>query len=348
LELKKFSEQLDGYREVNGQRETFPEQAIRYAWHLKVEWVILTNFKEVRLYNSYYRKPADGLRLRLQFSQFINELDRLWILSRPEVEAGELDKIETKAERKDVDKAVLDDLLEIRRLISDKISASNNSLSLASVRENVQKIIDRLIVIRVAEDRGLIGFGSLRIEHESWERRGLQTPFMRSLKTIFRDFDEIYNTKLFAPHACEDLVIDNSTLKKVIDTLYQYNFDFLGADVLGAIYEDYLGHVLQETTSGGVQIIESGDTRKKEGIYYTPTHLVEYIVKRTIGEMLDKCNSPDDVAKIKVLDPACGSGSFLIKAFDVFKQWYENYNSKWTPKDQTLAPHFQKITDIDG
>ena len=47
LELKKFDEQLDGYREVHGRKETFPEQATRYAWHLKVEWVVLTNFKEI-------------------------------------------------------------------------------------------------------------------------------------------------------------------------------------------------------------------------------------------------------------------------------------------------------------
>jgi type I restriction-modification system DNA methylase subunit len=347
LELKKFDEQLDGYREVRGRKETFPEQAARYAWHLKVEWVVLTNFKEVRLYNSYYRKPADGLRLQLRFPQFASELDKLWILSLASVQAGELDKIERKAERKNIDEAVLEDLLEIRRLLSDNISSSNNSLSIRTVRENVQKIMDRLIVIRVAEDKGLIGFESLRKELESWKNRGLPTPFMRSLKSLFRDFDDTYNTKLFEPHMCEDLLIENKIIETVIDILYQYNFDLISADVLGAIYEDYLGHVLQETTSGDVQIIESSEARKKEGIYYTPTHLVEYVVNETLGEILAECKSPDDVAKIKILDPACGSGSFLIKAFDLIKEWYENYNSKLTSNDGSLDSHLQKVTDIE-
>jgi len=347
LELKKFDEHLDGYREVHGRKETFPDQAIRYAWHLKVEWVVLTNFKEIRLYNSYYRKPVDGLRLQLRFTQFVNELDRLWILSLVSVQAGELDKIEKKAERANVDEAVLEDLLEIRRLLSDDISSGNPSLSIGMVRENVQKIMDRLIVIRVAEDKGLIGFESLRKELESWKNRGLPTPFMRSLKSLFRDFDDIYNTKLFEPHKCEDLSIENKVLETVIDVLYQYNFDLISADVLGAIYEDYLGHVLQETTSGGVQIIESSEARKKEGIYYTPTHLVEYVVKETLGRILKKCESPDDVAKIKILDPACGSGSFLIKAFDAIKEWYEDYNSKLNAKGQSLIDHLKKITDIE-
>lgn len=347
LELKRFDEQLDGYREIHGRRETFPEQACRYAWHLKVEWVVLTNFKEVRLYNSLYRKPIDGLRLKISFSQFVAEIDKLWTISRQSVEAGELDKIEKKAERKDIDQAVLEDLLKIRSLISEGISSSNPQLSIPIVRECVQKIMDRLIVIRVAEDRDSIGFESLRRELESWKGRGLPTPFLRSLKSIFIDFHDIYDTKLFEQHLSEDLLIDNNALETTIDILYQYNFGLLSADVLGAIYEDYLGHVLQETISGGVQIIESSDARKKEGIYYTPTHLVEYVVRTTLGEILIKCKSPDEVSKIKVLDLSCGSGSFLIKAFDLIKQWYDEYNFSLTPKEQNLTAHFQKVTDIE-
>lgn len=347
LELKKFDEELDGYREVHGHRETFAEQATRYAWHLKVEWVILTNFKELRLYNSYYRKPVNGLRLQMSFSEFASELDKLWILSHASVDNGELDKIEKKAERKNIDEAVLGDLLEIRNLLSEKIPISNPSLPVPIVRESIQKIIDRLLVIRVSEDRGLIGFESLRKELESWKNRGLPTPFMRSLKSLFRDFDDVYNTKLFAPHTCEDLAVENDVLEKIINILYQYNFDLISADLLGAIYENYLGHVLEETTAGGVQITESREARKKEGIYYTPTHLVDYVVTSTVGKLLEKCQSPDEVDKIKVIDPACGSGSFLIKAFDVFKQWYDNYNLKLTPKNHNLDGHFQKITNIE-
>jgi type I restriction-modification system DNA methylase subunit len=347
VELKKFTEDLDGYRKVRGRRETFPEQATRYAWHLKVEWVVLTNFKEVRLYNSYYKKTADGLRLQIRYTHFYRDFDKLWTLSRQSVESGELDKIERKAERKNIDEAVLEGLLEIRRLLSESINLKNPSITLEGIRENVQRIMDRLIVVRVAEDRGLIGFESLHKELDSWKNRGLPTPFMRSLKSIFRDFDDIYNTKLFESHSCEDLSIDNDVLETIIDILYQYNFDLISADVLGAIYENYLGHVLEETTSGGVQITESSKARKKKGIYYTPTHLVEHVVRATLGELLTKCKSPEEVSRIKVLDPACGSGSFLIKAFDIIKEWYDKYNKRLTAKGGSLEAHFQTITDVN-
>jgi len=347
LELKKFTEELDGHRDVRGRRETFPEQATRYAWHLKVEWVILTNFKEIRLYNSYYKKPHDGLRLQIRYAHFLSDLDKLWILSRASVDSGELDRIEKKAERKNIDEAVLEDLLEIRRLLSENIRLNNSSLSIENVRENVQRIMDRLIVIRVAEDRGLIGFESLHRELESWKNRGLPTPFMRSLKIIFRDFDDAYNTKLFEPNTCEDLSINNDVLETVTDILYRYNFDLISADVLGAIYEDYLGHVLEGKITGGIRIIESSEARKKKGIYYTPTHLVEYVAIKTLGEILKECESLEEVSSIKVLDPACGSGSFLIKAFEVFKSWYDDYNKRLNLKGNSLDIHFRVVTDAD-
>jgi type I restriction-modification system DNA methylase subunit len=347
VELKKFTENLDGYRDVHGRRETFPEQATRYAWHLKVEWVVLTNFKEVRLYNSYYKKPSDGLRLKINYASFVSDFETLWIISQESVALGELEKIERKAERENIDKAVLKDLLEIRRLLSENIKARNPLSTLETVKENVQRIMDRLLIVRVSEDRGLIGFESLYKELDSWKSRGLPTPFMRSLKNIFRDFDDVYNTSLFEAHPCEDLSIDNDVLETIMDILYQYNFDLISADVLGAIYEDYLGHILEEITGGGVQIAESKRARKKKGIYYTPTHLVEYVVRATLGELLRKCNSPEDVSKIKILDPACGSGSFLIKAFDTIKEWYDSYNRGLVSKSNNLESHFKTITDVD-
>ena len=85
------------------------------------------------------------------------------------------------------------------------------------------------MVIRVAEDRGIIGSDSLWVSVESWKTRGLPTPLMRTLKGLFRDFDEIYNSKLFETHKSEDLVIGNDVLQNVIGSLYKYNFDLISA-----------------------------------------------------------------------------------------------------------------------
>jgi hypothetical protein len=70
LELKSFNESLDGKRVVRGKEETYPEQAIRYAWNLRVDWVILTNFKEIRLYYSHVVRPKDGLVFAVKYDHF--------------------------------------------------------------------------------------------------------------------------------------------------------------------------------------------------------------------------------------------------------------------------------------
>jgi len=146
---------------------------------------------------------------------------------------------------------------------------------------------------------------------------------MRSLKSLFRDFDDVYNSKLFESHFCEDLKIDNTALESVILTLYRYNFDLISADVLGAIYEDYIGHILKEGKKG-VDIVKAYEKRKKAGIYYTPPHVVNYIVRTVLSGLERK--TPEQVSELKIIDPACGSGSFLIKAFDVLKEYYDQYN----------------------
>ena len=90
----------------------------------------------------------------------------------------------------------------------------------------------------------------------------------------------------------------------------RWNFDFIPADVLGSIYEQYLGHIQKGETD------KKSGKRKSQGIYYTPRYIVDYIVENTLGEIL-KGKSTYETSKIKILDPACGSGSFLIKAFEV-------------------------------
>jgi type I restriction-modification system DNA methylase subunit len=276
-------------------------------------------------------------------------LEQLWLLSKESVLSGKLDTLEKRRTRSEIDKEILNDLFESRRLLVSTIEKNNHGLDREIIKESVQKILDRILVIRVAEDRGIIGGDSLWRELESWQNRGLPTPFMRSLKSLFRDFDQVYNSKLFEPHQCEDLIIDNSVLERILSVLYKYNFDLISADILGAIYEDYIGHILSETEEGKTVIVESRAERKRIGIYYTPSYIVDYIVRSTLGELLKTCKTPEDVSKIKVLDPACGSGSFLIKAFDILSEWYDAYNQRTLSRANrnTLEPHFEVVSNVE-
>ena len=178
----------------------------------------------------------------------------------------------------------------------------------------------------------------------------------RRLLEIFRYADERYNSGLFhfqkekdRPESPDELTpmltIDDKLLKDIIRRLYYpespYEFSVLPADILGQVYEQFLGKVIRLTSEHRAVVEEKPEVRKAGGVYYTPTYIVDYIVKNTVGKLLED-KTPKQVSKLHILDPACGSGSFLLGAYqyllDWHRDWYTNNDpQKWaTGKNPTL------------
>jgi type I restriction-modification system DNA methylase subunit len=113
-------------------------------------------------------------------------------------------------------------------------------------------------------------------------------------------------------------------------------------EVLGNAYEQFLGKVIRITPARGVKIEEKPEVRKAGGVYYTPQYIVDYIVKNTVGKLIEG-KTPKEIEKIKIVDPACGSGSFLVGAFEYLlnyhRDWYHNkgYAGK-KGKDNLFTP----------
>jgi type I restriction-modification system DNA methylase subunit len=199
--------------------------------------------------------------------------------------------------------------------------------------ESVQRILNRLIFIRNCEDRELE-------EKKLWEAKN-ETKAWKKVKEVFAYYDKYYDSKLFTyladptkVHLCDTLDIDDGVLREILSDLYQtkdrsvsYDFKVIPANVLGNVYEQYLSHILKKTAKRAV-LSENQVHRKEQGIYYTPTYIVDFIVNNTLGELLK--DRKIDFEQVKVVDPACGSGSFLIKAFDQLNEYYKendkNYN----------------------
>lgn len=315
LEAKALKEDLDNIK--------FIEQAINYSWHKGCVWAVLTDFESVKVFNAEWKSsnPLQNMLFSINCSQFLDMFEQLWLLSRGSFESGLIDKEAEKwgkkAKKIPVDKQLLSDLTRFRELLSKNIMKNNLSKNLTSddLDESVQRIIDRLIFIRTLEDKQLEA-----PMLQSLIREDANKKVYKKLNDLFRKIDDIYNSKLFIKHLCEDLVIDDDVLEKIIIGLFQtsdnavhYDFGAIDADVLGNIYEQYLGHILNKTDKRA-KLAEGKTHRKEQGIYYTPTYVVDYIVKNTIGELAK--DKKFDLSKIKILDPACGSGSFLMKAFD--------------------------------
>ncbi len=313
-------------------------QLRRYAWSAKLPLSILTNFSELAVYDCRYR-PETGdapSRHRVEYFTFEKYAEKWEYLvntfSREAILKGSFDKyaqgMKGKRGTQEVDSEFLKEIELWREILAKNLKLRNKDLSIEALNFAVGRIIDRIIFLRVCEDRGIEEYGQLE---GLLKGSGLYD----SLVKLFKRADERYNSGLFhfqkekgrgeqPDTLTPTLTVDDRILKDVLRTLYYpqspYEFRVFPADILGQVYEQFLGKVIVKS-GRSVEVEEKPEVRKAGGVYYTPTYIVDYIVKHTVGKLVED-KTPDDVSKLRVLDPACGSGSFLIGAYQYLLDWH--------------------------
>ncbi len=332
LEAKPLHESLDGYRTVNGEKVSYVEQAVNYAYYRGCDWAILTNFKEIRVYDAGLKaNPLASFKFVLRVNDFLNDYENwLYLLSKEAFQKGLLDKkYGTKARKRPITEQLLSDFTTFRDILSKDVYKLNKDKNLneEDLDEAVQRLFDRLIFIRNCEDRGLEA-PELLSTLRQWEISKKNTLIGR-VRNLFEYYDENYDSTIFDTkrgYLWDKIDVGDNALSKIISGLYvtednaiSYDFSLIDANVLGNIYEQYLGHILKKTEKR-TKLTESRAKRKEEGIYYTPSFVVDYIIKNTVGAFIK--TRKQGAHKIKVLDPACGSGSFLIRAFDILNEYH--------------------------
>jgi hypothetical protein len=313
-------------------------QLRRYAWTARLPLSILTNFRQLAVYDCRVRPKAgdDAASARVLYLEY-DEYPQRWdeiadVFVRDAVWGGDFDRYAESEARKrgtqTVDDAFLAEIEEWRVLLARNIALRNPGLRLRDLNYAVQQTIDRLIFLRITEDRGIEPYGQLR---DALDGAGVYP----RLVTLFQRADDRYNSGLFhfgreAGREQPDLLtpglaIDDKGLAQIIGTLYYpecpYAFEALGVDILGSIYERFLGSVIRLTSAGHAKVEPKPEVRKAGGVYYTPRYIVDYIVEHTVGALVAG-KSPGQIADLRVLDPACGSGSFLLGAYQYLLDWY--------------------------
>lgn len=319
-------------------REEYANQSIRYSWNKGVDWAILTDFESIKVF--YCQDPTQTLLSKLVFEialkEYLDRFDQLFLLSKESFQKNELDTYAQQHGKKFQKIYVGDQLYkhlnECREILITKLGVWNDIQDKELLEEGVQKLLDRLVFIRVAEDRGIEPPTLIPLVR-AWENDKKEKTLYEFMITKFRELDSIYNSNLFTEHPFEKWNESPGVTEKVIEILrgkkgyYEYDFKVMPADVLGTVYENYLGYRLAESQKG-VALDKNAKKRKDQGIYYTPEFIVDYIVKNTLKPVLDKCKGINDLKKLKVLDPACGSGSFLVKALEVINDKYKEFGNK--------------------
>src|SRR6266516_1605051 len=349
-------------------------QLRRYGFTTKLPLNILSDFEEFAVYDCRFKpdqhdNAAAGRILYIPYTDYAGRWDEIaGIFSRDAVLKGAFDKFaeSTKAKRgtADVDDEFLKTIEGWRANLARNLALRNPRLTQRELNFAVQRIIDRIIFLRICEGRGIEDYGRLQALTNG-------DRIYPRLAQQFEQADDRYNSGLFhfkkesGRHEAPDeltlnLDLDDKLLRDILKSLYYpecpYVFSALPADILGQVYEQFLGKVIRLTEGHQAQVEEKPEVKKAGGVYYTPTYIVDYIVGQTVGKLLAeiaekrsadfsplqraKLDAPPEtpdasegsdlkrtegrapsaaearrastilnrVSKLRILDPACGSG----------------------------------------
>jgi hypothetical protein len=387
LELKGPRVALD--RIMPGRAKTPVQQAWDYAMDTPgARWVLVSNLKELRLYAfGHGRQLYESFDLR-KLSQ-ADELKRLRLLLAPDrLLTGTTAKL--LARSAEVDREVTNQLYrdykELRANLMTFVAAQHPAISVEARIRLVQTLLDRLLFIAFAEDKGLLPHRSLALAIENRDPY-FPRPRWEQVRKLFEWVDQgappsnipRYNGGLFAP----DPLIDGLDLPDHLVERFALiaNYDFaseVSVTILGHIFEQSITDIENEKAAAGLEAPPPAPKKKREGVVYTPDFITRFIVEQTIGRHLDEAREAllpeygkreadgtirwrnktqaeadywtvylDRMATLRILDPACGSGAFLIAAFNFLNAEQKRVRDRLSELRPGILTHLSPNADVE-
>lgn len=216
-------------------------------------------------------------------------------------------------------------------LLAQDIALLNKNIDHTSLNESVCMIIRQIIVLKICEDIGVIPKEYLRrLIHKSPIYPEFIRLCLRVEKKIGQSFDfpenEINRLKR------QSLKVGDHALKEMFAGLYFLQssrvFSCLSCETIGEVYEHFLDKTIIIEKNQQAKIVEKKDGKKGQGAFYSPSQIVNYILVNTLKKLFVG-KTAKEVESIKVVDPSCGAGVFLLGAYQVLLDWH----LKWYLKD---------------
>lgn len=356
----KGPETKDLDRIMPGRGKTPVQQAWEYANAAPgAKWVLVSNCVEIRLYGYGRGREANEVFDLTRLDE-PDELHRLWeILGAKQFLGGATEALlrQTDAAYADITGRLYQDYRDLReRLIGYLVNSDEGpKLTLGAAIEPAQKILDRILFIAFAQRRDLMRDGLLDLALKTRNEFDPQ-PVWRNFLGLFRRVDKgdhdmdipPYNGGLFASDSLVDSLILPEELAKDIAKLGNWDYRReVPVTVLGHIFEQSITDIEKMRAEARGEELPEVTKRKREGVIYTPDRITRFLVEQTIGRTLaerraalraeqglsEKEIEPEkeiaywrawlDVLRgLTIVDPACGSGAFLVAAFDRLAQEY--------------------------
>ena len=327
-ERKFFLEAKKPFVKIETDNET-AKQIRRYGFTAKLKISVLSNFEYLIIYDTSAKvEQGDTFQKALvkkyhytEYESKFNEIKRL--LGKEEVYSGSFDKeweeIENKINQYSVDNLFLKQINEWRKALGAEIHKDEPNIDEQQLNDIVQNYLNRILFLRVCEDRNLEDYQTLL--------KFANTNDFKALIKKFQDADKRYNSGLF-DQLLRDKIVENisSVFWTIIKHLYYpespYSFSVFSSDVLGSIYEIFLSEKLV-VQSGAVELVKKPENIDRD-IVTTPTFIINDILRSTV---LPKCKDKTDeeILQLKFADIACGSGAFLLELFQLLNDILIDY-----------------------
>ncbi|MFR4019469.1 MAG: N-6 DNA methylase [Clostridia bacterium] len=205
-------------------------------------------------------------------------------------------------------------------MLGEDILRNNPNVDAETLNIFVQRVLNRTIFLRICEDRCFENYESLK---------AITT--YQDLRTMFAAADQKYDSGLFELLEEDRLTVSDSVIIEIFQSLYypnnSYEFGVIAPYIIGQIYELFLDEALVIREDGHIETQEKPEVVDSQGAVNTPQNITDIIIEETLRPLYEN-RTPEEVSQYRIADICCGSGNFLLSAFEYIVNYHIEYYRK--------------------
>lgn len=302
-------------------------QLRRYGWSGNLKISVLTNFTDLYIYDCSVR-PREGddigvaMIAHYRFDEYVERFEEIYnTLSKEAVITGQFERhfgnIQGALRREPFDQYFLDQIRTWRMMLGEDILHNNPEVDVETLNIFVQRVLNRTIFLRICEDRFFENYESLK---------AITT--YQDLRRMFAAADQKYDSGLFELLEEDRLTVSDSVIIDIFQSLYypnnSYEFGVIDPYIIGQIYELFLDEALVIRENGRIETQEKPEVVDSQGAVNTPKNITDIIIEETLRPLYEN-KTPEEVARYRIADICCGSGNFLLSAFEYIVNYHIEY-----------------------
>lgn len=302
-------------------------QLRRYGWSGNLKVSALTNFTDLYIYDCSVR-PREGddigvaMIAHYHFNEYVECFEEIYnMLSKEAVLTGQFERhfgnIQETLRREPFDQYFLDQIRTWRMMLGEDILRNNPNVDAETLNIFVQRVLNRTIFLRICEDRCFENYESLK---------AITT--YQDLRTMFAAADQKYDSGLFELLEEDRLTVSDSVIIEIFQSLYypnnSYEFGVIDPYIIGQIYELFLDEALVIREDGHIETQEKPEVVDSQGAVNTPQNITDIIIEETLRPLYEN-RTPEEVSQYRIADICCGSGNFLLSAFEYIVNYHIEY-----------------------